>query len=203
MNRGYQAVVVGASAGGLEALSTLVTALPAGFGLPVVIVQHRPRDADNYLVEHLLELGTLPVVDAAEMQTLHRGVVYLAPAGYHLLIETGNGFRLSCENPVNYSQPSIDVLFESASDVYAERLIGVVLTGSNQDGAAGLARIKDRGGLTIVQDPASAHAGERHPGNRGGPRPPRRGNRAVTGGARRRHLTARAYRELVDGRLSQ
>ena len=135
-----------------------MTALPAGFGLPVVIVQHRPRDADNYLVEHLLELGTLPVVDAAEMQTLHRGVVYLAPAGYHLLIETGNGFRLSCENPVNYSQPSIDVLFESASDVYAERLIGVVLTGSNQDGAAGLARIKDRGGLTIVQDPASAHA---------------------------------------------
>lgn len=151
----YDLVVVGASLGGLHAISSLLAALPPGFAAPLVIVQHRVRDGDDTLRLVLDRAGALPVVEARDKQALLPGAVYLAPADYHLLVEA-QALALSTDPPVHYARPAIDVLFESAADAYGARLLGLLLTGASADGALGLAAIKARGGCAVVQDPADA-----------------------------------------------
>jgi two-component system chemotaxis response regulator CheB len=152
----YAAVVIGVSAGGIEALKVLLSALPASFPLPIAIVQHRDQRSNSFLATYLDTLSGIAVSEAEDKEPLCAGHAYLAPAGYHLLIETDRSLSLSVDPRVNYSCPSIDVLFESAADVFAETLIGIVLTGANADGAQGLKTIKARGGLAVVQDPKTA-----------------------------------------------
>jgi two-component system chemotaxis response regulator CheB len=149
--------VVGTSLGGLSALRVLLSALPGEFRPPVIVVQHRGKFADGALVALLAKETPLPVSEPDDKQALEPGHVYLAPADYHLLVESGN-LALSTEGPVNHARPSIDVLFESAADAYAGGVVGVVLTGANHDGARGSARIKERGGIVLVQDPGSAES---------------------------------------------
>lgn len=154
----YEAVVMGVSAGGIEALKVILPALPASFPLPIAIVMHREERSDGFLAEFLSRTSGLRVSEVEDKEPMKAGHVYLAPAGYHLLIESDRSFSLSVDPRVNYSCPSIDVLFESAADVFAESLIGVVLTGANADGALGLKAIKARGGLAVVQDPRTAQS---------------------------------------------
>jgi two-component system, chemotaxis family, protein-glutamate methylesterase/glutaminase len=150
-------IVIGASLGGLQALQTILASLPAKFLLPIVIVQHREAGTYEILQEILQRHSLLPVCDAEDQEAIKPGHVYLAPADYHLLLEPGY-FTLSTGEPVNYARPAVDVLFESAADSYGEQAVGVILTGLNHDGARGLAAIKQRGGMAIVQDPATAEA---------------------------------------------
>jgi two-component system, chemotaxis family, protein-glutamate methylesterase/glutaminase len=156
---GYAMVVVGTSLGGLDALRTLVGGLPPEFDIPMTIIQHRHRDSDAILARILQNLTTLRVCEVEDKQPVETGSVYLAPADYHLLVERDH-FALSVEAPVRYSRPSIDVAMTSAADAFEHRVVGVILTGSNADGARGLRRIADRGGLAVVQDPTSAEAAE-------------------------------------------
>ena len=150
----FELIVIGASLGGLHALETLLAGLPQAFPLPVVVAQHRHKDSSD-LVALLQRYSLLLVGEGEDKEAIRPGRVYLAPADYHLLIEASH-FALSLEAPVEYARPSIDVLFESAAEAYAERVIGVILTGASQDGARGLAKIKASGGLTVVQSPATA-----------------------------------------------
>ncbi|MEZ0260430.1 MAG: chemotaxis protein CheB [Alphaproteobacteria bacterium] len=152
----FDALVIGASAGGMKALKTVLSGLPRDFPLAVAIVQHMASHSDSYMAEYLAACCPLPVKEADDKEDFRKGAVYLAPAGYHLLIEPDRILSLSVDPPVNFSCPSIDVLFDSAAGVYGSRLIGVVLTGASADGSAGLKRIKERGGTAIVQDPAGA-----------------------------------------------
>jgi two-component system chemotaxis response regulator CheB len=152
---GYEIVVVGTSWGGLAALRALAVALPRGFQLPIAAVQHRHKDSDRLLTVLLQERTPLTVCEVEDKQPILPGFLFIAPADYHLLIERGH-FSLSTDAPVRYSRPSIDVAFTSAADSYGPRVVGVVLTGANADGAEGLAKIADRGGLAIVQSPATA-----------------------------------------------
>jgi two-component system chemotaxis response regulator CheB len=154
----HEAVVIGVSTGGIEALKAILSSLPASFPLPIAIVQHRDERSDGFLAEYLNGLSGLAVSEAEDKEPLCAGHAYLAPAGYHLLIESDRSFSLSVDPRVNYSCPSIDVLFESAADAFADSLIGIVLTGANADGAKGLKAIKARRGLAIVQDPKTAQA---------------------------------------------
>ncbi len=152
----YAAVVIGVSLGGLHALTTIIPHLPKGYPLSVVIVQHRRKDTDNFLARHLNDLAAVEVREALDKEPLLPGTVYVAGADYHLHIEAGRTFALSQGARENYCRPSIDVLFDSAADVYAQRLIGLVLTGANADGSRGLKHIHQVGGLAIVQDPTTA-----------------------------------------------
>jgi len=152
------AVVIGASAGGVEAITTLLAPLRAPFGVAVVIVIHLPPTNENLLVSVLRPRCALPVAEAADKDSIERGTVYLAPPGYHLLVEPGRTFALSLDAPVHFSRPSIDVLFESAAFAYRDRLLGILLTGANADGADGIARIRAFGGQAWVQDPSTAAA---------------------------------------------
>jgi two-component system chemotaxis response regulator CheB len=152
----YKMIVMGTSAGGMQALREVLSALPEPFPLPIAIVQHIDGHSDGFLAEYLNRESTLTVKEAEDKEPLQAGCAYLAPPGYHLLIETDFTLSLSADARVNYSCPSIDVLFESASDAFEEALIGVVLTGGNADGSHGLKLIKSRGGLAIVQDPQTA-----------------------------------------------
>ena len=153
----FEIVVIGTSLGGFEALKRLLAGLPAEFALPLAIVQHRGTDRTADLPTLLQRHSALPVADAEDKQPIIGGRAYLAPAGYHLLVESGS-FALSTEGPVLYARPSIDVLFDSAADVYGASTVGVILTGSTTDGVIGLARIKRSGGLTIAQAPATAES---------------------------------------------
>jgi two-component system chemotaxis response regulator CheB len=152
----YEAIVIGASAGGLVTLKEFLSALPGHFCLPIVIVQHLHRSTKEELPDLLKKICPLKVKQADEKENIISGFVYFAPPDYHLLIEDDRTFSLSIGEMVNYSRPSIDVLFESASDAYGARLIGIILSGANNDGSKGLKTIKDRGGLAIVQDPDTA-----------------------------------------------
>jgi len=154
----YKAIVIGASAGGLNALQKILAPLPADFRLPILIVQHRFPAADDLLTFALNESCRLTVKEADEKDYIERGYVYVAPPNYHLLVERDRTLSLSADAKVCYSRPSIDVLFESAADVFLSRLIGIILTGANHDGTAGLKKIKQNGGLTLAQDPATAEA---------------------------------------------
>lgn len=154
----YELIVVGASMGGLHAMQTLLRGLPADAGAAVAVAQHRSRDSARGSLESILQEHTrMPVLEAGDKDPIEPGRVYLAPPDYHLLVEPGS-FALSVDERVQYARPSIDVLFESAADAYGERLIGIVLTGANEDGAAGLAAVKRRGGVAVVQDPGTATA---------------------------------------------
>ncbi len=153
----YDIAVVGTSWGGLSALRELIAELPHQFALPLVIVQHRHRESDRLLGSLLQDSTSLSVCEVEDKSPIVSGGVYIAPADYHLLVEDGH-FSLSTEAPVNYSRPSIDVTFSSIADAYGERAVGVVLTGANADGAHGLRRIVDRGGLAFVQTPDTAES---------------------------------------------
>lgn len=152
----YEAIVIGVSAGGFEALSKLFSSLPESLFFSIIVVQHVHHTADDFFVEHMNSQSKLLVKEAEEKETILPQTIYIAPAGYHLLIEEDKTFSLSVDSPVNYARPSVDVLFESAADVYRDKLIGIILTGANKDGSQGLKKIKERGGLTIVQDPKTA-----------------------------------------------
>lgn len=154
---GASIVVVGASWGGLAALSCLIGGMPSDFQLPIVIVQHRSRHADNILAGLLQDTTLLRVVDVEDKEPLLPRSVYIAPANYHMLVEYGH-LSLTTDPLVRFSRPSIDVTFLSAADTYLRSTIGVILTGANDDGARGLRHIVDRGGRAVVQDPATAES---------------------------------------------
>ncbi|HEY6119636.1 MAG TPA: chemotaxis protein CheB [Pyrinomonadaceae bacterium] len=151
----FEIVVIGASSGGLKALQVILGGLGSEFRVPLVIVQHRGKDSDPGLCEFLAQHSGLTINEPDDKEPIHAGHVYLAPCDYHLLISDGS-FALSIDAPVAFARPSIDLLFESAAEEYEQGVIGVVLTGSNSDGARGLAAIKAHGGLTIVEDPGTA-----------------------------------------------
>jgi two-component system, chemotaxis family, protein-glutamate methylesterase/glutaminase len=153
-----EAVTIGVSAGGMKALSALLPELPEKPPYAVIIVQHVREGSDSYQADYLNRISAIRVKEAEEKEVIQPGTVYMAPAGYHLLVEDDRTFSLSAETPVNYARPSIDVLFESAIDVFEERLVGIVLTGASSDGAKGLTLIKAGGGITVVQDPATAES---------------------------------------------
>lgn len=157
MNARFDLVVMGTSTGGLHALTRLLSGLPADFPLPIAIVQHRSRDSDERLATLLSGASLIPVVEAEDKEPLRGPAVYLGPPDYHLLIEA-DWVALSTEEPVAYSRPSIDVLFESAAYSHGSGVIGVLLTGANQDGTRGLKRIKEHGGYVIIQNPDSAES---------------------------------------------
>lgn len=152
----YQAVVVGLSSGGMEAMKKIFPALPKDFGIPVVVVQHLSPLSDSQWISIVDKSCALRIKEADEKEKIERGNIYIAPPNYHLLIETDHTFSLSTEERVSYARPSIDVLFETAADAYRDGLIGIVLTGSNHDGSAGLKAVRRYGGLCIVQDPEEA-----------------------------------------------
>ncbi|EKU84592.1 two-component system chemotaxis response regulator CheB [Massilia sp. UYP32] len=157
-SRRIEMVVIGGSAGGVDALVGLVPALPAGFGPAVTCILHVPPDRDSRLAELFAMRAALPVREAQDKEPIQPGTVYFAGSGYHLSIEQDRSFSLSCEPPVQFARPAIDILMESAADVYGPALAGILLTGANYDGADGMCRIRERGGLTIVQDPEEAQA---------------------------------------------
>ena len=152
----YEVIAVGASWGALSALRKLLGALPANFGPAVIIVPHRGKDHERLLPDLLGQASRIPVCEVEDKQQMIGGVAYLAPADYHLFVDETGHFELNVDEPVRFSRPSIDVSLQSVADTFAERAVGIVLTGANEDGARGLRRIADRGGLAIVQDPATA-----------------------------------------------
>ena len=152
------AVVIGASAGGIEALTVLLPALSPGLRPPIFVVVHLPRDRPSVLPDIFARKCVVPVREAEDKEMVTSGTVYFAPNDYHLLLDQGPQLALSADEPVHHSRPSVDVLFESAVDVYKDRLLGIILTGANEDGASGLAAVHDAGGLTIVQRPDTALA---------------------------------------------
>lgn len=152
----FSAVVIGGSAGGIRAVSTLVSSLPAGFPLPVVVVLHQHPDAGHSWHELLRTRTSLQVQEILDKTPLRAGTIHCAPANYHLLLESDSSLALSVDEKVNFARPSIDLLFSSAAEVLGPALIGVILTGANRDGAQGLADIAASGGTAIVQSPESA-----------------------------------------------
>jgi two-component system, chemotaxis family, protein-glutamate methylesterase/glutaminase len=150
------AIVIGASAGGIEALSVLLPALPATLHPSLFIVLHLPRERPSLLVEIFQKRCAVPVREAEDKEPAEPGTVYFAPPDYHMLVERSRQIALSTDEPIHYSRPSIDVLFESAADAYGERLLGIILSGGNEDGAAGLQAVHKAGGVTVVQQPDNA-----------------------------------------------
>ena len=153
-----EAIVIGASAGGVEALGLILPALPATFRPSLLIVLHLPRERPSLLVEIYEKRCAVPIREADDKEPIEPGTVYFAPPDYHMLVERNRQIALSTDEPVHFSRPSVDVLFESAADVYGNRLLGMILTGANEDGAAGLHAIHRAGGVTVVQRPDSAKA---------------------------------------------
>jgi two-component system, chemotaxis family, protein-glutamate methylesterase/glutaminase len=158
LQRRIGAIAIGASAGGIEALTVLLPALSRTLPWPLFIVQHLIRERPSLLVSLFEKKCKLPVCEATDNAPVEAGTVYFAPPDYHMLIDTGPRIALSVDPPVHYSRPSIDVLFESAADQYGPALLAVLLTGANADGAAGIKAVRDGGGMTIVQDPNSAQS---------------------------------------------
>ena len=151
-----KAIVIGASAGGVEALLNLLSPLREGFVLPIIVVLHLPDARRSQLAEVFAHRVSMRVLEADDKTPIEAGTLYFASPGYHLSVEQDRSFSLSLEDRVHHSRPAIDYLFESAADAYGENLAAVLLTGANRDGANGLAKVKYLGGLTIVQDPDEA-----------------------------------------------
>ncbi len=149
----YKAIVIGGSAGSFQGITQILSAIPADFSLPIILCLHRLKHVRNGFVEALSIKSIKPVVEPYDKENIKRGKVYLAPANYHLSIELGNSIALSTEEMFNNSRPSIDITLETAAYNYRDKLIGILLSGANKDGALGMKRIKDRKGLTIIQDP--------------------------------------------------
>jgi two-component system chemotaxis response regulator CheB len=154
--RTIEAVVIGASAGGVGALLHLLPGLPAGYGRALVALLHMPENRQSHLADVFQQRMAMPVREAADKEPLSSGTLYFAGSGYHLSVETDRSFSLSCEAPLHFARPAIDHLMQSAADAYGPALLGILLTGANHDGAAGMAAIGAAGGLTVVQDPAEA-----------------------------------------------
>jgi two-component system chemotaxis response regulator CheB len=158
MGTSAKAIVIGASAGALEALSVILPPLPADYRLPVIVVVHVPPDKRSILAEIFQAKCRIEVREAEDKEPISGGTAYFAPPDYHLLVETNKSLALSSDEPVLYSRPSLDVLFESAADAYGPSLIAIVLTGANQDGAKGLKAVAEADGMAIVQNPEGAYA---------------------------------------------
>lgn len=152
------AVVVGASAGGVDALCEILPSVPVRLHAPILIVLHLPRDRPSLLAAIFGARARRPVREPYDKDPIENGTVYVAPPDYHMLVEEGPQISLSDDDLVNYSRPSIDVLFQSAADFYGDRLLGIILTGANEDGTEGLAAVHDAGGITVVQQPEGAQA---------------------------------------------
>lgn len=155
-NRKIEAIVIGTSAGGIKALLALLGELPVHFQVPIIIVIHMPETRESRLVDVFQHHMATKVMIAEDKDRISPGRVYFAGPSYHLSIERNRSFSISCEEPLHYSRPSIDILMSSAADAYGASLAGILLTGANQDGAEGMARIHEVGGLTVIQDPAEA-----------------------------------------------
>ena len=153
-----KAVIIGASAGALEALSAILPELPADLACPVYVVVHVPPHSRSVLAQIFSAKCRLPAIEVSDKEPVTAGSIYFAPPNYHMLVEDEGHVALSSDPEVLFSRPSIDVAFESAADVWGERLTGIILTGANHDGARGLQAVADGGGVTIVQDPGTAHA---------------------------------------------
>ncbi len=153
-NHPYRAVVIGGSAGSFPVLMKVLNQIDPDFNLPIIIAIHRLKHIREGLVEALSIKSVLKTIEPLDKQKIEPGVVYLAPANYHMYVELGHTLALSTEEMVNYSRPSIDLTLQTAGYVYKQKLVGILLSGANKDGAYGMRKIKEYGGLTIVQDPA-------------------------------------------------
>src|SRR5512133_258590 len=149
----YKAVIIGGSAGSFQVITRILNSIPKDFPLPVLLCLHRLKHVRSGFVEALSLKSNIPVEEPYDKETLKPGKAYLAPANYHMYVELANRIALSTEDTVNHSRPSIDLSFITAANAYREKLIGIILSGANKDGAAGLKRVHDNGGTTIVQDP--------------------------------------------------
>jgi two-component system chemotaxis response regulator CheB len=154
LHNGFKAVVIGGSAGSFQGVVRILQALPSGFALPIVMALHRLKHVRNGFVEVLSLKSNMPVIEPEDKESIRKSTAYLAPANYHLSLELGNYFSLSTEDMVNNSRPSIDITLSSAGYVFRNRLVGILLSGANKDGALGMKAIKDKGGITIVQEPS-------------------------------------------------
>lgn len=152
----YDCIVMGISAGGMEVLRKLLPSFPASFSLPIIVVQHLHPNQGEFYIKYFNDCCKMQVKEAEENEPLRPGIIYFAPPNYHLLIEQEKTFSLSIDPKVNFSRPSIDELFFSAADVFGNKLVGVIMTGANDDGARGMRYIKQQGGYTIAQDPDTA-----------------------------------------------
>lgn len=152
----YKAIVIGGSAGSFPLIVKILASLPKNYPYPVFLSLHRLKHIRMGFVEALSLKSNIPVVEPDDKQSIKAGVAYLAPSNYHMLIEVGNTIALTTDIMVKYSRPSIDLTFDSASNVYRDKLIGIIVSGANSDGADGIKQVKDRGGLTIAQDPSEA-----------------------------------------------
>ena len=157
-NINYRAIVIGTSAGGMDALAEIIPKLPGNFSIPIIIVQHIHANTDEFPGYYLNKNSELKVKEADEKESIKEGYAYIAPVNYHLLVDDDETFSLSVDEKVNFSRPSIDVLFQSAAEVFKSQLIGIILTGANNDGTEGLKMIKQNGGLVIVQNPKEANS---------------------------------------------
>ena len=149
----YKAIVIGGSAGSFQGIAKILASLPEDFALPVIMCLHRLKHVRNGFVEALSIKSIKPVAEPTDKESIKKGRIYLAPSNYHLSVELGNSFSLSTEETINNSRPSIDVTLETSAYVYRHKLIGILLSGANRDGAWGMKKIKDYGGITITQDP--------------------------------------------------
>ena len=154
----YEAIVIGVSSGGMNAMKVMFSLLPKDFHTPIIIVQHISPRSDNQWIKLLNDKSNLHIKEADEKEKIEPGNIYISPPNYHLMIERDKTLSLTIDERVNFARPSIDVLFESAAETYKDKLIGVILTGSNNDGTKGIKRIKECGGLAIVQNPETAES---------------------------------------------
>jgi len=154
------AIVIGVSAGGFKVLEKLITGLKRDLTTPIIIVQHISSLAENYIVTYLDERTELYVKEVEEKENIQAGTVYIAPPNYHILVERNKTLSLTVDKRVSYARPSIDVLFETAAEVYQHKLLGVVLTGANSDGTHGCKAVKKWGGMVVAQDPDEAEFNE-------------------------------------------
>ncbi len=154
LNSSYKAVVIGGSAGSFQGITKILSQLPKTFPLPIIMCLHRLKHVRNGFVEALSIKSVFPVVEPNDKEQIKKGGIYLAPSNYHMSVELGNYFAMSTEEMINNSRPAIDITLGTAAFVYREKLIGILLSGANRDGGMGMKHIKDKGGLTIVQEPS-------------------------------------------------
>lgn len=153
LNNSYKAVVIGGSAGSFQGIVKILSQIPKTFHLPIILCLHRLKHVRNGFVEALSIKSVVQVVEPNDKDQIKKGGVYLAPSNYHMSIELGNHFAMSTEDMINNSRPAIDVTLGTAAYVYRDKLIGILLSGANKDGGLGMKHIKEKGGLTIVQEP--------------------------------------------------
>lgn len=149
----YKAVVIGGSAGSFQGITKILQALPERFPLPILLSLHRLKHVRSGFVEALSIKSNIQVIEPYDKETIKSGKAYLAPSNYHMYVELNKKIALSTEEPVNHSRPSIDLTFETAASAYRDKLLGIILSGANKDGAYGLKKVKQLGGTAIVQDP--------------------------------------------------